>query len=80
MFSKIFSSSTFGIDATVVEVETHFEKQIPSIIIVGLPDSAVRESKERVTAAIKNSGFDFPLKKITINLAPADIKKEGSSL
>jgi magnesium chelatase family protein len=79
MFSKIFSSSTFGINAVIVEVETHFEKQLPSIIIVGLPDSAVRESKERVTAAIKNSGFEFPLKKITINLAPADIKKEGSS-
>ena len=79
MFSKIFSSSTFGIDAVVVEVETHFEKQLPSIIIVGLPDSAVRESKERVVAAIKNSGFEFPLKKITINLAPADIKKEGSA-
>lgn len=79
MFSKIFSSSTFGINAVIVEVETHFEKQLPSIIIVGLPDSAVRESKERVTAAIKNSEFEFPLKKITINLAPADIKKEGSS-
>ncbi len=79
MFSKIYSSSTFGIDATIVEVETHFEKQLPSIVIVGLPDSAVRESKERVTAAIKNSEFEFPLKKITINLAPADIKKEGSS-
>ena len=79
MFSKVFSSATFGIDAVIVEVETHYEKQLPSIIIVGLPDSAVRESKERVTAAIKNSGFEFPLKKITINLAPADIKKEGSS-
>lgn len=79
MFSKIFSSATYGIDATIVEVETHFEKQLPSIIIVGLPDNAVRESKERVTAAIKNSGLEFPLKKITINLAPADIKKEGSS-
>jgi len=79
MFSKVFSSATFGIDAVIVEVETHYEKQLPSIIIVGLPDNAVRESKERVTAAIKNSGFEFPLKKITINLAPADIKKEGSS-
>ncbi len=79
MFSKVFSSATFGIDAVIVEVETHYEKQLPSIVIVGLPDSAVRESKERVTAAIKNSGFEFPLKKITINLAPADIKKEGSS-
>lgn len=79
MFSKVFSSATFGIDAVVVEVETHYEKQLPSIVIVGLPDSAVRESKERVIAAIKNSGYEFPLKKITINLAPADIKKEGSS-
>jgi magnesium chelatase family protein len=79
MFSKVFSSSTFGIDAVIVEVETHYEKQLPAFIIVGLPDSAIRESKERVTAAIKNSGLNIPLKKITVNLAPADIKKEGSS-
>ncbi|MBU0561216.1 MAG: YifB family Mg chelatase-like AAA ATPase [Bacteroidetes bacterium] len=79
MISKIYSSATFGIDAYIVEVETHYEKQIPSFTIVGLPDSAVKESRERVTAAIKNSGFDFPVKKITVNLAPADIKKEGSA-
>lgn len=79
MLSKVFSSATFGIDAFIVEVETHCEKQIPSFTIVGLPDSAVKESRERVTAAIKNSQFDFPLKKITVNLAPADIKKEGSA-
>jgi len=79
MFSKVLSSSTYGIDAFIVEVETHYEKQLPAFIIVGLPDSAVKESRERVTASIKNSGFDFPLKKITVNLAPADIKKEGSS-
>lgn len=79
MLSKIYSSATYGIDAYVVEVETHCEKQIPGMSIVGLPDNAVKESRERVTAAIKNSGFEFPLKKITINLAPADIKKEGSS-
>ena len=79
MLSKILSSATYGIDAYLVEVETHVEKQIPGFIIVGLPDSAVKESRERVTAAIKNSGFEFPLKKITVNLAPADIKKEGSS-
>lgn len=79
MFSKIYSSATFGIDAYIVEVETHCERQIPAITIVGLPDSAVKESKERVSAAIKNSGFVFPLKKITLNLAPADIKKEGSA-
>lgn len=79
MFSKVYSSATFGIDAFIVEVETHCERQIPGITIVGLPDSAVKESKERVSAAIKNSGLAFPLKKITVNLAPADIKKEGSA-
>jgi len=79
MISKIFSSATYGIDAYLVEVETHVEKQIPGFIIVGLPDSAVKESRERVIAAIKNSGFEFPIKKITVNLAPADIRKEGSS-
>ena len=79
MLSKIFSSATYGIDAYLIEVETHVEKQVPGFIIVGLPDNAVKESRERVTAAIKNSGFEFPIKKITINLAPADIKKEGSA-
>ncbi len=79
MFSKIISAATFGIDAYKVEVETHSERQLPSITIVGLPDNAVKESRERVTAALKNSGFEFPLKKITVNLAPADIKKEGSA-
>ncbi|MBN1301740.1 MAG: YifB family Mg chelatase-like AAA ATPase, partial [Melioribacteraceae bacterium] len=79
MFSKIYSSTTIGIDAIIVEVETHLEKQIPAFIIVGLPDNIVKESRERVTAAIKNAGYEFPIKKLTINLAPADIKKEGSS-
>jgi len=79
MLTKIFSSATYGIDAYLVEVETNVEKHIPGFIIVGLPDNAVKESRERVTAAIKNTGFLFPLKKITINLAPADIKKEGSA-
>ncbi|PKL82392.1 MAG: magnesium chelatase, partial [Ignavibacteriae bacterium HGW-Ignavibacteriae-3] len=79
MFSKIFSGATFGIDAFLVEVETHSEKQIPSITIVGLPDNAVKESRERVTAAIKNSGVEIPHRKHTVNLAPADIKKEGSA-
>ena len=55
------------------------KNNIPSFTIVGLPDNAVKESRERVIAAIKNSGFEFPIKKITVNLAPADIKKEGSS-
>jgi len=79
MLSKIYSSATYGIDAYIVEVETNVEKQIPGFTIVGLPDNAVKESRERVTAAIKNNGIEFPKKKITVNLAPADIKKEGSS-
>jgi magnesium chelatase family protein len=79
MLAKVFSASVLGIDAFLVEVESHLEKQLPSFSTVGLPDSAVRESKERVNAAIKNSGFDFPQKRITINLAPADVKKEGSA-
>jgi magnesium chelatase family protein len=79
MFAKLFSSSTYGIKAYIVEVEIHCERKLPSVTIVGLPDSAIKESRERVTAAIINSGFEFPLKKITINLAPADIKKEGSA-
>lgn len=79
MLSKIYSSATYGIDAYLVEVETNVEKQIPGFTIVGLPDNAVKESRERVTAAIKNNGIEFPKRKITVNLAPADIKKEGSS-
>jgi len=79
MLSRILSSATYGIDAYLIEVETNVEKQIPGFIIVGLPDSAVKESKERVLAAVKNSGYEFQPKKITVNLAPADIKKEGSA-
>ncbi len=79
MFSKVLSAAVLGIDAYIVEVEAHLEGQLPFFAIVGLPEGAVRESKERVNAAIKNSGFRFPIKRITINLAPADIKKEGSA-
>jgi magnesium chelatase family protein len=79
MPSKVLSSATFGVNAFLIEVETHLEKMIPGFSIVGLPDNAIRESRERVTAAIKNCGYDFPTRKITVNLAPADIKKEGSS-
>jgi len=79
MLSKIISAATLGVDAYTVEVEADIQQQLPMFITVGLPDGAVRESKERVTAAIKNSDFVFPSKKVTINLAPADIKKEGSA-
>lgn len=79
MLAKVLSSAVLGIDAYIVEVETDLFPQLPSFAIVGLPDNAVKESKERVQSAIKNSGFYFPSKKITLNLAPADIKKEGSA-
>ncbi|MCK5739946.1 YifB family Mg chelatase-like AAA ATPase, partial [bacterium] len=78
MFGKVLSASVLGIDAYLVEVEAHLDSQLPAFATVGLPEGAVRESKERVTAAIKNSGFIFPKRRVVINLAPADIKKEGS--
>ncbi|MCI0494626.1 YifB family Mg chelatase-like AAA ATPase, partial [candidate division KSB1 bacterium] len=79
MLAKVFSAAVLGIDAFLIEVEAHLESQLPAFATVGLPDSAVRESKERVNAAIKNSNLPFPQKRITINLAPADIRKEGSA-
>lgn len=79
MYSKVLSASVFGIDAFIVEIETHLDSALPAFAVVGLPDSAVKESRERVAAAIKNSNFVFPAKRITVNLAPADLKKEGSA-
>lgn len=80
MLSKVISCALHGIDAYQVEVETHLEGNVAYFGIVGLPDNAVKESRERVISAVKNSGFRFMHnKRITINLAPADIKKEGSS-
>ena len=79
MASEIFTSSTFGVDAYIIRVETHIENGAHAFTLVGLPDNAVKESRDRVSAALKNSNFFFPaIKRITINLAPADIKKEGS--
>ncbi len=78
MYSSILSASVFGIHAFQIEIETHLDNALPAFAIVGLPDSAVKESRERVAAAIKNSELIFPNKKITVNLAPADIRKEGS--
>lgn len=80
MFSRCYSATTQGIDAYLVEIEAHIENMSPNFVMVGLPDSAVKESKERVIAAMKNSGIGFdPSRRITINLAPADIRKEGSA-
>jgi magnesium chelatase family protein len=79
MLFRIASASLIGIDAYLVEVEVDISLGIPGFIIVGLPDASVRESKERVRAALKNCGYKFPSRKITINLAPADRRKEGSA-
>ena len=80
MLAKIYSSAVVGLGAVPIEVEIAIASQgLPSFTIVGLPDKAVEEARERVRSAIKNSGADFPAKKITINLAPADLPKEGAS-
>ena len=78
--ARIFSSCVFGIDAYALEVETDISEGLPAFHIVGLPDTAIKESRDRIKSAIKNSGFVFPANKITVNLAPANIKKEGSFL
>ncbi len=79
MLSQVLSSATYGINAHIVRVETNIEKGLYSFVVVGLPDNAVKESRERVIAAIKNTFTKIPNIKITVNLAPADIKKEGSA-
>ena len=79
MLARVNSSAVNGIDAYTVVVEVDIASAIPSFTIVGLPDTAVQESRERVRAAIKNSGLEFPSRRITINLAPADVRKEGPS-
>ena len=79
MVSKIKSGAIHGVEGYIVEVEVDLGQGLPTFDIVGLPDSAVKESRERVRAAIKNSGFALPAKNITVNLAPADTRKEGPS-
>ncbi len=79
MHATVFSGAILGVDGLTVEVEVDIARGIPAFSIVGLPNTAVRESRERVTAAIKNTGLEFPLERITVNLAPADIKKEGAA-
>jgi magnesium chelatase family protein len=84
MLFKTLSAAVFGIDAYVIEVEVDLtpkatDSMMPSFMMVGLPDAAVRESRERIRAAINNCGFFFPIHRVTVNLAPADVKKAGSS-
>ncbi|MEN3202519.1 MAG: YifB family Mg chelatase-like AAA ATPase [Atribacterota bacterium] len=78
MLARILSATSFGIDARFVEVEVDVGAGLPSFHIVGLPDNAIQEARERVRSALKNSGFAFPAQRITVNLAPAFLKKTGS--
>ena len=78
MFAQLKSIGVLGMEAYVTEVEVNVSKGLPAFDIVGLPDAAVKESRERVRAAFINCGFKFPTGRITANLAPADIRKEGS--
>ncbi|HUI26811.1 MAG TPA: magnesium chelatase domain-containing protein, partial [Candidatus Kryptonia bacterium] len=79
MLATVLSSALQGIDALLVEVEVDIAGGLPQMAVVGLPEGAVKESKDRVRSALKNCGYEFPQRKVTINLAPADIKKEGSA-
>ncbi len=79
MLTVVLSAATYGINAYLIEIETNIENTVPNFFMVGLPDNAVKESRERVATAIKNAGFVYPNKRVTINLAPADVKKEGSA-
>ena len=79
MITRVFSAAVVGIDATEIEIEVNTGPGEPSIIVVGLPDAAVKESKDRVIAALSNSGYRWPRKRTTVNLAPADIRKQGPS-
>jgi len=79
LLARILSSATIGIDAHPILVEVDIARGLPAFSTVGLPDNAVKESKDRVKSAVKNSGYAFPARRITVNLAPADIKKEGTN-
>ncbi len=79
MLAKAYSIAIFGMEACSVEVEVDIARGLPATIIVGLPDPAVKESKDRIKSAIVNSHFEYPPKRVTVNLAPADVKKEGPS-
>jgi magnesium chelatase family protein len=77
MLAKVNSCAVVGLEGYMVQVEVDISPGLPKFFMVGLPDEAVQEARERVRGAIRNSGFDFPMKRVTVNLAPADLKKEG---
>jgi len=77
MLAKVMSCATIGLEGAIVEVEADISPGLPVFTVVGLPDAAVQEARERVRSAIRNSGCTFPMKRIVVNLAPADLKKAG---
>src|SRR5688572_10592731 len=79
MYGQVFGCCIQGVNGCLVEVEVDISRGLPQIHLVGLPDSAVRESIDRIRAAIKNTGYRFPQERVTINLAPADLRKEGTA-
>ena len=79
MLASLRSAAVFGVDAYPVQIEVDVSFGLPSFTMVGLPDATVRESRDRVRLAIRNSGFEFPPHRVTVNLAPADVRKAGSS-
>ena len=79
MLAHAFCATTFGVDAHLIDVETNAVNGLPQYFLVGLPDRAISESRDRIEAAIRNSGFEMPRGRITVNLAPANLPKEGSS-
>lgn len=78
MLVKVFGSAVFGVEATTITVEVNIDKGV-GYHLVGLPDNTIKESSYRIAAALKNNGYNLPVKKITINMAPADLRKEGSA-
>ena len=78
MLYNFYSMAIIGLDAHEIRVEVDISNGLPKTTVVGLPDKAVNESKERIFSALSNSGFEYPCKKVTINLAPGDLRKEGS--
>ena len=79
MFVKTFGSAVYGVEAITITIEVNWTSQGKEYCIVGLPDSAIKESSYRIAAALKNNGYSLPVKKIIINMAPADLRKEGSA-
>lgn len=77
MLARVFSCAVIGLEGVIVEVEVDYSNGLPAVIIVGLPDAAVQESRERVQTAVKNAGLNFPRHRIVVNLAPASVRKEG---